>query len=111
MPAMDTLAGRADIPPMYHDFPPGKKLARKGTLTKAVELSMFDILNAFQCHWFLSVEHLRAQALLAQKAEDGKKFWVKFSPQFHAHLVKCTVALVPQPISKVKKVMFAYSTS
>jgi hypothetical protein len=45
---------------------------------------------------------------LAQKAKDGKVFWVEFSPQFHTHLVKCTVVLVPQPISKVKKVMFAF---
>jgi hypothetical protein len=45
---------------------------------------------------------------LAQKANDRKIFWVKFTPQFHAHLVKCAVALVPWPISKVKKVMFIY---
>jgi hypothetical protein len=69
---------------------------------------MFDILNTFQHCWFLSGDHLRAQALSAQKAEDGKIFWVKFSPQFHAHLVKCTVALVPHPLGKVKKVMFCY---
>jgi hypothetical protein len=54
------------------------------------------------------VEHLRAQALSAQKAKDGKIFWVKFTPQFHAHLVKYAVALVPQLISKVKKVMFCF---
>jgi hypothetical protein len=59
-PAMDTLAGGADIPPVYRDFPVGKKLAKKETLTEATELSVFDILNIFQCHWFLSVEHLRA---------------------------------------------------
>jgi hypothetical protein len=52
--------------------------------------------------------HLRAQALSAQKAEDRKIFWVEFAPQFHAHLVKCTVALVPHPTQKVKKVMFVY---
>jgi hypothetical protein len=44
---MSTLAGRADIPPSTHYFPPGKKLAKKGTLTEATELSMFDILNVF----------------------------------------------------------------
>jgi hypothetical protein len=37
-----------------------------------------------------------------------KFFWVKFAPQFHAHLVKCTVALIPCPLYKVKKVMFRY---
>jgi hypothetical protein len=34
--------------------------------------------------------------------------WVEFAPQFHLHLVKCTVALVPWLISKVKKVLFVY---
>jgi hypothetical protein len=55
-----------------------------------------------------SIDHLRAQALSAQKAKDGKIFWVEFAPQFHTHLVKCAVALVPHPIQKVKKVMFGY---
>jgi hypothetical protein len=45
---------------------------------------------------------------LAHKAEDGKFSWVEFSPQFHSHLVKCAVVLVPRPIEKVKKVMFSY---
>jgi hypothetical protein len=65
-------------------------------------------LNMFHHCWFLSVDHLRAQALLAQKAEDGKFFWVEFTPPFHTHLVKCTVVLVLQLIEKVKKVMFMY---
>jgi hypothetical protein len=47
MPTMDTLAGRADIPPLPCIFPPGKKLAKKGTLTEATELFVFDILNVF----------------------------------------------------------------
>jgi hypothetical protein len=54
------------------------------------------------------VDSLRAQALSAQKAEDGKITWVKFTPQFHAHLVKSAIALVPQPIQKVKKVVFVF---
>ncbi|KAH9979614.1 hypothetical protein BGW80DRAFT_1455299 [Lactifluus volemus] len=45
---------------------------------------------------------------LSPPAEDGKVFWVEFAPQFHAHLVKCAVALVPRPLNKVKKVMFGY---
>jgi hypothetical protein len=49
-----------------------------------------------------------ANAISAQKAEDRKIFWVEFTPQFHAHLVKCAVALVPRPLHKVKKVMFGY---
>jgi hypothetical protein len=44
---MGTLAGGADIPSAYRDFPMGKKLVKKGTLTEAMELSMFDILNIF----------------------------------------------------------------
>ncbi|KAH9982060.1 hypothetical protein BGW80DRAFT_1247045 [Lactifluus volemus] len=62
----------------------------------------------FRCRWFLSVDNLRAKALSAQKAKDRKFFWVKYVPQFHAHLVKCAVTLVPRPIDKVKKVMFRY---
>jgi hypothetical protein len=72
------------------------------------ELSIFDILNIFCCHWFLSVDHLRANTLLAQKAKSRKISWVKFTPHFHSHLVKCTVVLVPHPLSKVKKVMFVF---
>jgi hypothetical protein len=45
---------------------------------------------------------------LAQRAEDGNLTWVEFTPQFYAHLVKCTIALVPQPVQKVKKVMFGF---
>ncbi|KAH9979293.1 hypothetical protein BGW80DRAFT_1248667 [Lactifluus volemus] len=107
-PALDTLAGGAEpsLEPRY--FPPGKKLAKKKALSGDAELSVFDILNTFRRRWFLSVDNLRAKALSAQKAEDGKIFWVEFAPQFHAHLVKCAVALVPRPIDKVKKVMFGY---
>ena len=35
-----------------------------------VDLSVFDILNIFCCHWFLSRTHLLANAISAQKAED-----------------------------------------
>jgi hypothetical protein len=107
-PAMGTLAGGAESDPLPCYFPPGVKLPKKVALSKHTELSVFDILNIFQRRWFLSASHLRAQALSAQKADNGKIFWVKFSPQFHTHLVKCAVALVPRLISKVKKVMFVY---
>jgi hypothetical protein len=47
-PAMGTLARGADIHPHeLHYFPPGKKLAKKETLTEVMDLSMFDILNIF----------------------------------------------------------------
>jgi hypothetical protein len=80
----------------------------KRTIPGISELSIFDILNIFCHQWFLSVGHLRANVLSAQKAKSGKIFWVKFAAQFHSHLVKCTVALVPHPLLKVKKVLFVY---
>jgi hypothetical protein len=85
-----------------------KKPSTPKALSVGDKLSVFDIHNTFRCHWFLSRDHLMANAILAQKAKDGKIFWVKFAPQFHTHLVKCTVALVPHPLHKVKKVMFGY---
>ena len=33
---------------------------------------------------------------------------MEFSPPFHSHLVKCTVALVPHPVHMVKRVMFVF---
>ncbi|KAH9979259.1 hypothetical protein BGW80DRAFT_1454931 [Lactifluus volemus] len=79
-----------------------------GALTANDELSVFDIHNIFRRRWFLSRDHLMTNVVSAQKAEDGKLFWVEFTPPYHAHLVKCAVALVPRPLQKVKKVMFAY---
>lgn len=50
------------------------------------QLSVFDILNIF-CHcYFLLKTNLFANAILAQKAEDGNISWVKFTPQYHSHL-------------------------
>jgi hypothetical protein len=88
--------------------PIGSKLAKKRTLPGHAELSVFDILNTFRCRWFVSTDHLRTAVLSAQKDEAGKIFWVEFTPHFHAHLVKCAVALVPHPLLKVKRVMFVY---
>jgi hypothetical protein len=85
----------------------GNPLPQKA-LFAANELSVFNIHNIFYCHWFLSWDHLVANIISAQKAKDGKNFWVKFTPQFHAHLVKCAVTLVPRPLNKVKKVKFGY---
>jgi hypothetical protein len=77
-------------------------------LSVADNLSVFDIYNIFHHCWFLLQDHLVANVILAQKAKDRKIFWVKFTPQFYAHLVKYTVALIPCPLNKVKKVMFGY---
>jgi hypothetical protein len=103
-----TPAGEA-IPTLDpSQVPVRSKLVKKHSLPGHAELSMFDILNTFHCCWFISTDHLRTAVLLAQKAEDGKIFWVEFTPQFHTHLVKCAVALVPHPLQKVKQVMFVY---
>jgi hypothetical protein len=92
--------------PVY--YPPREKLPLRRALTANDELSVFDIHNIFRRRWFLSRDHLMANIISAQKAEDGKISWVEFTPPYHAHLVKCAVALVPRPLQKVKKVMFAY---
>ena len=80
----------------------------KRSLTVDDDLSVFDIHNIFRRRWFLSRAHLLTNVISAQKDEDGNIFWVEFTPQYHSHLVKCAVALVPHPVLKVKKVMFAY---
>jgi predicted RNA-binding Zn-ribbon protein involved in translation (DUF1610 family) len=87
----------------------GDKASR--TLSKVVELSVFDILNIFRRRWFLSRTALLTHVISAQKAEDGNISWVEFDPPFHSHLVKCAVALVPRlgcPVPMVKRVMFVF---
>ncbi|KAF8495652.1 hypothetical protein F5888DRAFT_1804618 [Russula emetica] len=73
-----------------------------------IEHSVFDIHNTFRRRWFLLRANLLTNVISAQKDEDGNISWVEFSPQYHSHLVKCAVALVPHPVIKVKKVMFVY---
>jgi hypothetical protein len=99
-----------EVPPALDPskVPIRSRLAKKRSLLGHAKLSVFNILNTFHHHWFVSMDHLRTAVLSAQKAKDGKFFWVEFTPQFHAHLVKCAVALVPHPVGKVKKVMFMY---
>jgi hypothetical protein len=82
----------------------------KNKLSEPVKLSVFDILNIFHQHWFLSRANLLTNVISAQKAKDRNLLWVKFTPQFHSHLVKCTVVLVPclGLVSKVKQVMFVF---
>jgi hypothetical protein len=87
MPTLDTLAGRPGLPvPPCCYFLEGKKLVEKRALTKDEELLVFNIHNIFCYHWFLSVDHFRANAILAQKAENRNFFWVEFAPQFHTLL-------------------------
>lgn len=73
-----------------------------------IELLMFDILSIFHCCWFLFRANLVANAISAQKVENGNISWVEFSPPHHSHLVKCTVVLVPHPVHVVKRVIFVY---
>jgi hypothetical protein len=87
----------------------GDKASR--TLSKVVELLVFDVLNIFRRRWFLSRTALLTHVISAQKAEDGDISWVEFDPPFHSHLVKCAVALVPRlgyPVSTVKRVMSVF---
>jgi hypothetical protein len=56
------------------DVPLRVKPVEKRTIPGSSELSIFDILNIFHHQWFLSVDHLRANVLLAQKAKSGKIF-------------------------------------
>jgi hypothetical protein len=77
-------------------------------LPEDIDLLVFDVLNIFCRHWFLSRAHLVVNVISAQKAEDRKITWVEFSPPFHSHLVKCALALVPHPVPRVKRVMFVF---
>jgi hypothetical protein len=107
-------------PPSVHEDPVDVQMADppkrtgghkpKNKLSEPVKLSIFDILNTFRWHWFLSRANLLTNVISAQKAEDRNLSWVKFTPQFHSHLVKCAVALVPRLglVSKVKRVMFVF---
>jgi hypothetical protein len=42
------------------NVPLGAKQVGKRSLSRNLDLSVFDILNSFHCHWFLSMNHLRA---------------------------------------------------
>ena len=107
---LHTYAQRSK-PVVAHTPPPKPKGVKPPTPSSGgVELSVFDILNIFRRRWFLSRSHLLTNVISAQKAEDGNISWVEFSSPFHAHLVKCAIALVPHPVpvAKVKKVMFVF---
>jgi hypothetical protein len=62
--------------------PIGSRPAKKWSLLGNAKLSVFDILNTFCHHWFVSADHLRTAILLAQKAEDGKIFGSSLLPSF-----------------------------
>ena len=75
-----------------------------------MEPSVFDVLNVFRSRWFLNRDHLIANVLSAQKAEDGRYTWVDFLPPFHTHLVQRARTLLPPlcPVAKGKKVLFVF---
>jgi hypothetical protein len=72
--------------------------------------SIFDVLNIFRRRWFLNRDHLIANILSAQKDDHGKLFWVDFQPQFHTHLVRRALALLPTlcPVALGKRCMFVF---
>ena len=100
--------GLPEVLPVADPPPPSRAQPREPVVDDSDDLSVFDILNIFRRCWFLSWQHLVDSALSAQKDEDNSFSWVEFTPQFHSHLVKCAVALVPRLITKVKRVMFVY---
>jgi len=71
--------------------------------------SVFDILNLFRRHWFLSRDWLVSNVASAQWTDGLSINWVKFPPVVHTHLVRCAIKLAPSvPAAKVKRVMFVF---
>jgi len=71
--------------------------------------SVFDVLNLFRRHWFLSRDWLVSNVASAQWTNGLSIDWVEFSPAAHTHLVRCAIKLAPSiPAAKVKRVMFVY---
>jgi len=71
--------------------------------------SVFDILNLFRCHWFLSRDWLVSLVASAQWTNGSSIDWVEFLPVLHSHLMQCAIKLAPSvPAAKVKRVMFVF---
>ena len=71
--------------------------------------SVFDVLNLFRRHWFLSRDWLVSNVASAQWTDGLSIDWVEFPPAAHTHLVRCAIKLAPSvPAAKVKWVMFVY---
>jgi len=71
--------------------------------------SVFDILNLFRRHWFLSRDWLISLVTSAQWTNGSSIDWVEFLPTVHSHLVQYAIKLAPSiPAAKVKWVMFVY---
>jgi hypothetical protein len=63
--------------------------------TSDVTLSMVDVMKIFCHHWFINRDHLIVNVLSAQTREDSAFTWVDFSPEFHSHLLRSTLHLMP----------------
>lgn len=76
------------------------------------DLSCFDILNVFRSRWFISRDKLVTSAESSQKDEKGEIVWVEFSREYHSHLVKCGMALLPSmafaSLQMAKKAIFVF---
>ena len=75
---------------------------------QCTDISVFETLNIFRRRWFLSRTSLSSHAISTQKDEKGIITWVEFDPPFHTHLVKSAIALISQPVSRLKRVLFVY---
>src|SRR6266581_3656489 len=68
--------------------------------------SVFDILNLFHHHWFLSRDWLVSNVASAQRTDGLSINWVEFPPTAHTHLVRCAIKLAPSiAAAKVKQVI------
>src|SRR6266581_8838397 len=72
--------------------------------------SVFNILNLFHHHWFLSRDWLVSLVASAQWTDSSSIDWVKFLPVAHSHLIWYAIKLAPSsiPAAKVKWVMFVF---
>ena len=71
--------------------------------------SVFDILNLFCRHWFLSRDWLVSNVTSVQRTDGLSINWVEFPPAAHTHLCQCAIKLAPSvPAAKVKRVIFIY---
>jgi hypothetical protein len=74
--------------------------------------SVFDIVNYFHSHWFLSRDWLLTFIATAQCISSDTIDWVEFTPKGHTHLVQYAFKLVPPtpliPAAKVKWCMFIF---
>ena len=77
-----------------------------------LEPSCFEILNILRSRLLLARTKLVEKIEIAQLDERGDVLWVEFAPQYHSHLVRCTMSLfpslAPSAVSMAKRAMFVY---